>query len=325
MAGKICVTGATGYIARHIVQQALNSGYSVAGTARSAEKVYKIERDINHKKFRGHVAELTASWGWQAAMADCKAVIHCASPFPLGEPKHPNIVIEPALKGVKNVLKAANKAGVKRVVMTSSCAAIGYGHIENNRYFTADDWSDLSAGVGSYVRSKTLAEKQAWVLAKKYAELELVTINPSLVLGPCLAKQSSASIELVKMVMAGKYPLVPKLSLSPVDVRDVAATHIAAMTGKRAIGKRFILAGESVWMSEITALLKAHSSRASSNEMPNFMTSLVAIFDPNVKSILSELGLMRYYDNQPAFKILKFVSRPLSATLDDMVASLNKF
>ncbi len=325
MAGKICVTGATGFIARHIIQQALNTGYSVAGTARSAEKVYKLERDISHKKFRGHVAELTTSWGWQAAMADCKAVIHCASPFPLSEPKDPDDVIEPALKGVNHVLTAAHKAGVKRVVMTSSCAAIGYGHIENNRYLTADDWSDLSEGVGSYVRSKTLAEKQAWALAQKYAGFELVTINPSLVLGPRLAKQSSASIALVQMVMAGKCPLVPKLSLSPVDVRDVAAAHIAALTGKRPIGKRFILTGESVWMSEITALLKAHSSKASSSEMPNFISRLIAIFDPNVKSILSELGLMRYYDNQPAYKILKFSSRPLSVTLDDMVASLNKF
>jgi dihydroflavonol-4-reductase len=324
MAGKICVTGATGYIARHIIHQALDAGYSVAGTARSAEKVHKLEKDIKHPKFRGHFAELTASWGWQAAMSDCKAVIHCASPFPLSEPKHPHDVIEPAIKGVEHALKAAHNSGVKRVIITSSCAAVGYGHIENNRYFTAGDWSDLSGSVGSYVRSKTMAEKQAWKLVKKYPEIELVTINPSLVLGPRLAKQSSASINLVQMVLAGKYPLVPKLSLSPVDVRDVAAAHIAALKGKRSVGKRFILAGDSVWMSDITGMLKAHSKKASSREMPNLMTRMVAAFDPNVKSVLSELGLMRYYDTQPSRKILKFSPRPLSVTLDDMVDSLQK-
>ena len=319
------MTGATGYIARHIIQQALDAGYSVAGTAQSAEKVYKLEKDIKNPKFRGHIAELTTSWGWKAAMSDCKAIIHCASPFALSEPKHPDDVIEPAIKGVEHVLKAANNSGVERVVMTSSCAAIGYGHIENNRYFTADDWSDLSSSVSSYVRSKTLAERQAWALTKKYSELELVTINPSLVLGPRLAKQSSASIELVQMVMAGKYPFVPKLSLSPVDVRDVAAAHISALKGKRPVGKRFILAGDSVWMSDITTLLKAHSKKASSREMPDLMTKVVAAFDPNVKSVLSELGLMRYYDTQPSRKILKFSPRPLSTTLDDMVDSLQKF
>ena len=325
MAGKICVTGATGYIARHIIQQALNAGYTVAGTARTAEKVHKLEKQIKHPKFRGHIAELTASWGWQAAMSDCKAVIHCASPFPLSEPKHPDDVIVPAIKGVENALKAAHNSGVKRVVMTSSCAAIGYGHIENNRYLTADDWSDMSVSVGSYVRSKTLAEKQAWTLTKKYSELELVTINPSLVLGPRLAKQSSASIDLVQMVMAGKYPFVPKLSLAPVDVRDVASAHIAALKGKRPVGKRFILAGDSIWMSDITALLRNHSKKASAREMPNLMARIVAAFDPNVKSVLSELGLMRYYDTQLSRKILKFSPRPLSITLDDMIDSLQKF
>ena len=323
MAGKICVTGATGYVARHIVNQALEAGYSVMGTARTAEKVYQLENDVSHQKFRAHNAELTASWGWQAAMADCKAVVHCASPFPLSEPKHPDEVIEPAVKGVRRVLTAAFKAGVKRVVMTSSCAAIGYGHPEDNRYLTADDWSDLSAGVGSYIRSKTLAEKEAWSFAEQNPELELVMVNPSLVLGPRLAMQSSASINLVQMIMAGKYPLVPKVSFAPVDVRDVAAAHIAALTGKRPVGKRFILAGESVWMAELGEQLKAHSRKASSREMPNWLTSVAGVFDANVRSIKSELGLMRYFDTQPARKILKFTPRPLAETLGDMVASLN--
>jgi len=108
-------------------------------------------------------------------------------------------------------------------------------------------------------------------------------------------------------------------------VRDVAAAHIAALKGIRPHGKRFILAGDSVWMSDITALLKAHSKKASSREMPDLMTKVVAAFDPNVKSVLSELGLMRYYDTQPSRKILKFSPRPLSTTLDDMVDSLQKF
>lgn len=322
MAGKICVTGATGYVARHIVSQALDAGYAVMGTARTAEKVYQLENDISHPKFRAHNAELTASWGWQAAMADCKAVVHCASPFPLSEPKHPDEVIEPAVKGVRQVLTAAVKAGVKRVVMTSSCAAVGYGHVENNLYLTADDWSDLSADIGTYIRSKTLAEKEAWSFAEQHPELELVMINPSLVLGPRLAAQFSASINLVQMIMAGKYPLVPKVSFAPVDIRDVAAAHIAALTGKRPVGKRFILAGESIWMSELAEHLKVHSRKASSREMPNWLTRAAGMMDANVRSIRSELGLMRYFDTQPARKIMKFSPRPLTETVQDMVASI---
>ena len=322
MAGKICVTGATGYIARHIIDQALQAGYSVMGTARTAEKVYQLENEVRHPKFRGHNAELTASWGWQAAMTDCKAVIHCASPFPLSEPRHADEVIEPAVKGVRQVLTAAVKSGVKRVVMTSSCASVGYGHVENNLYLTADDWSDLSADVGAYIRSKTLAEKEAWSIAEQHPELELVMINPSLVLGPRLTVQSSASINLVQMIMAGKYPLVPKISFAPVDIRDVAAAHIAALTGKRPVGKRFILAGESIWLSDLADQLKPYSRKASSREMPNWLTRAAGAFDANVRSIRSELSLMRYYDNQAARKILKFSPRPLSETVSDMVASL---
>ncbi|MEC7207675.1 MAG: aldehyde reductase, partial [Pseudomonadota bacterium] len=157
---------------------------------------------------------------------------------------------------------------------------------------------------------------------EQHPELELVMINPSLVLGPRLAAQFSASINLVQMIMAGKYPLVPKVSFAPVDIRDVAAAHIAALTGKRPVGKRFILAGESIWMSELAEHLKVHSRKASSREMPNWLTRAAGMMDANVRSIRSELGLMRYFDTQPARKIMKFSPRPLTETVQDMVASI---
>ena len=175
---------------------------------------------------------------------------------------------------------------------------------------------------GGYRHLYTLentAEKEAWSFAEQHPELELVMINPSLVLGPRLAAQFSASINLVQMIMAGKYPLVPKVSFAPVDIRDVAAAHIAALTGKRPVGKRFILAGESIWMSELAEHLKVHSRKASSREMPNWLTRAAGMMMPMLKhSLRSRCDIL--IPSRPA--IMKFSPRPLTETVQDMVASI---
>lgn len=323
MAKKICVTGATSFIGRHIVKQALAEGYSVMGTARNSQKCFSFQNEINHQKFRCHNADLMASWGWQAAMTGCRAVIHCASPYPLRQPSDESDVIDPAVKGVKNVLKSAIKSGVKRLVLTSSCAAIGYGHTEDNRFFDETCWTDMDAGLGAYVKSKTLAEQAAWDTVRNHPEFELVVINPQMVLGPSIGQKQSASIDFIRLLLAGKYLFVPKLSVSPVDVRDVAAAHLAALSGKRAVGRRFLVTGDSMWMSELAEKLKVHSSKTSSRELPIWLSKRLARFDPNVGGLISEWGLMRHYDSLPAQKILKFTPRPLAETLSDMLDSLD--
>jgi nucleoside-diphosphate-sugar epimerase len=261
-------------------------------------------------------ADLENDAGWPQAVAGCDYVLHVASPFPPHVPKNEDELIVPAREGALRVLRAARDAGVKRVVMTSSFAAIGYGQKDQKAPFNETNWTDPNGDdVLPYIKSKTLAERAAWdVIANEGGGLELSVVNPVAVFGPVLGHDYSPSILLVQRLMDGAIPGCPKLYFGAVDVRDVADLHIRAMTNPAAKGERFItLAGDFVSMVDVARILRsrmgASARRVPARQIPNWMVRLAALRDPAVKQILPELGKIKNATNEKARRMLGWAPR----------------
>ncbi len=254
MSGElVLVTGGSGFIGAHCILQLLNGGYRVRTTVRSLKRETDVRSMLKaggaepREALSFAVADLMSDAGWSEAVAGCDFVLHVASPFPLRVPKHEDELIIPAREGALRVLRAARDAGIKRVVLTSSFAAIGYGRKPTDRPFSEENWTDLNGDdLTAYVKSKTLAERAAWdFVGHDGGTLELSVVNPVGVFGPVLGPDYSTSIELVRRLMDGAMPGCPRLSFGIVDVRDVADLHLRAMTNPAAKGQRFLaVAGE---------------------------------------------------------------------------------
>jgi dihydroflavonol-4-reductase len=254
--------------------------------------------------------------GWAEAVAGCDYVHHVASPFPSAPPKHEDDLIIPAREGALRVLRASRDAGVKRVVMTSSFAAIGYGHKQRPAAFTEADWTDPNGDdTTAYAKSKTLAERAAWdFIAREGGALELSVVNPVGVFGPAMGADTSTSILIVQRLMDGDFPGTPKLLFGLVDVRDVADLHLRCMTAPEAKGERFLaVAGDFVSMHEIAMILKrrmgAAASRVPTMQLPNWAVRLVSLFDPAVKLVTLELGKTKNATNEKARRRLGWQPR----------------
>ena len=263
-----------------------------------------------------YAADLENDAGWPAAIAGCEYVLHIASPFPSNIPKDENELIVPAREGALRVLRASRNAGVKRVVLTSSFAAIGYGHAPQSAPFTEMDWTDPGGDdVRPYVKSKTLAERAAWdFIAREGGGLELSVVNPVGVFGPVLGPDYSTSILLVQRLMDGALPGCPRLYFGAVDVRDVADLHIRAMTFPAAKGERFLsVAGDFLAMRDIALVLKRRmgtaARRVPTRQLPNWVVRLAALRDPAVRQILPELGKPRNATSEKATRLLGWVPR----------------
>jgi nucleoside-diphosphate-sugar epimerase len=261
-------------------------------------------------------ADLENDAGWREAVAGCDYVLHVASPFPPGAPKHEDELIVPAREGALRVLRAARDAGVKRVVLTSSFAAIGYGHPPRTTPFTEDDWTNLNGGdVTAYPKSKTIAERAAWdFIAREGGALELSVVNPVAVLGPVLGTDYSTSILLMQRMLDGAMPGCPRLSFGIVDVRDVADLHLRAMTAPAAKGERFLaVAGGFMSIREIAKVLKermgAAARRVPTRQLPNWLVRLAALRDPAVRLIVPELGKPKSATNEKARRVLGWAPR----------------
>ena len=323
MAGEtVLVTGGTGFVGAHCILQLLERGCQVRTTVRSLKR----EADVREMLRVGGVeagdrlsfvaADLTSDAGWPEAVAGCAHVLHVASPFPPAIPAHEDEIIVPARDGALRVLKAARDAGVKRVVLTSSFAAIGYGQAPKNRPFNEDDWTDPNGeDVRAYVKSKTLAERAAWdFIAKEGGALELSVVNPVGVFGPVLGPDYSTSILLVQRLLDGAVPGCPRLDFGAVDVRDVADLHIRCMTDPAAKGERFLaVAGEFLSVVQIARVLKrrmgAAGRRVPTIELPDFLVRLAAIRDPAVQQILPELGKRKNATGEKARRLLAWQPR----------------
>lgn len=319
---KVLVTGGSGFIGSQAVLQLLAAGHTVRATLRSlgreAELRSLLERAGAEAGDRLSFAEadLCQNAGWAEAVAGCEFVLHIASPFPLGKVEHEDDLVIPAREGCLRVLRASRDAGVKRVVLTSSFAAIGYGHAAQAAPFTEASWTDLSAGdVQPYIKSKTLAERAAWdFMAREGGSLELAVVNPVGVFGPLLGPDLSSSISIVKSLLEGALPGCPKPYFGVVDVRDVVDLHLRAMAHPQAKGQRFLaVAGESLSMLDVAKMLRASlgpaAHRVPKRQFPNWVLRLAALRDPALRPMLPQLGKLRSASNEKAKRVLGWAPR----------------
>jgi dihydroflavonol-4-reductase len=307
---SVLVTGGSGFIGSHCILDLLGAGYRVRTTVRSPEREAAVRELLGAEsadQLSFATADLMDDAGWADAVSGCDFVLHVASPFPLGPPKHEDDLIVPAREGALRILRAARDARVRRVVMTSSFAAIGYGVAPPGRPFTEEDWSNPDGeDISAYAKSKTLAERAAWdFVAAEGSGLELSVVNPTGVFGPVLGSDFSTSIQLVKRLLDGDMPGLPQVSFGIVDVRDVADLHRRAMAEPAAAGERFLaLAGDFMTVAEIAAVLRermgADASKVPTRVLPNWLVRLVSRFDSSVKQIVPELGKDRQASNAKA-------------------------
>jgi nucleoside-diphosphate-sugar epimerase len=306
---QIVVTGASGFIAKHVVGELLKRGHFVRGTLRSMDKAESVRKamerlgcDQGRLSFIG--ADLDNDADWDEAVEGATTVVHMASPFPIAQPDDPDDVIRPARDGTLRVLKAATRAHVKRVVLTSSSVAIFYGsglpvgHVYSEDDFTDETRPDLTP----YIKSKTMAEKAAWNFTKSTSGApELTVINPAFVQGPALDDDLSTSHELYRLMARGLYPAVPRIRFPVVDVRDVAAAHVEAAIRPDAAGKRYLLGEGQLRLFELGRVLARElpdlRSKAPKFELPDVAVRALAIFDKRLRTVLPELGEEKDYTN----------------------------
>jgi len=325
---RVLVTGVTGYIGQHCAAELLRQGYEVVGTIRSRSKAdttrSAIARAADVENLSFAEADLLSDKGWSEAMKGCTYVLHVASPFLMAEPKDENELIAPAVEGTRRVIGAAQLAGVKRLVLTSSTFAIIAG--KDSGQYGPGDWSDTDANIGAYAKSKTLAERAAWESAKG-GNMELTVINPGAVFGPSLgAKIDGQSVTMMTKMITGKIPMIPDMAMGMVDVRDVAKLHVAAMTAKGAAGKRFIACtAEPVEMATVAQVLReAGYKKAPSMKAPTFLLKFMSKFDPEAKGMLPFVGRKASYDNSATFNVLKWKPTPMATSFREMAASISK-
>ena len=333
--GTVLVTGGTGFLGAWCVATLLERGYEVRTTVRDTAREDAVRQSLRiagadpGDRLTVLAADLTADDGWTEAVAGCRFVLHVASPFPPAQPKDPDELIVPARDGALRVLRASLAAGVERVVMTSSVAAIRAAEgAAADRPLTEDDWTDGGdTSLTPYVRSKAIAERAAWDLVREAgAEDRLAAINPALIVGPVLSDDFSYSIQLIERLLAGSVPAMPKLGFTYVDVRDVADLHIRAMTHPEAGGKRFIATDRFLWTRETADILRARlgddARKVPTRVAPNFMVRAMGLFDPAIRTITGDLGQRTEYSSEKARTLLGWTPRPVEDAIEDTARSL---
>jgi dihydroflavonol-4-reductase len=319
----VLVTGGSGFVAGHCILQLLAAGHAVRTTLRNPRREPEVRATLRAagataaEQLSFAAADLNADAGWNEAARNCDYVMHVASPFPAGIPNHEDELIVPAREGTLRVLRAARDAGVRRVVLTSSFASIGYGHPPQTAPFDETSWTDLEGGdVAAYPKSKTLAERAAWdFITREGGALELAVVNPVGVFGPVLNDDLPASVQIVQRMLGGGVPACPRLYFGAVDVRDVADLHLRAMTDPVARGERFLaVAGPSLSLLEVAATLREHlgaaARRAPRHEMPDWLVKLLANCGMRLaRAALPELGKIKNATAEKARRMLGWQPR----------------
>ena len=324
---KVLVTGASGFIALHCIDQLLKAGHSVRGTLRTMSRASEVCEAVGEfsDRLEFAYADLTGDDGWIEATVGCEYVLHTASPVPRDDPEHEADLIIPARDGTIRVLTAAKAAGVKRVVLTSSIAAVTRDSAKPKTHvYSETDWT-IPEEAEAYAKSKTLAERDAWDFARDQA-LELATILPGPVLGPVLSKDCSPSGDLVSQILQRGVPMIPPIEMTTVDVRDVAASHVAAMTHPLAAGERFICVGEPVWMRDIAKLLareyRPKGWKIPTRALPLWAAKLGANFHPRLKQAQPFLGKSSKFDTAKLRDVLRIQPRGIEEMVLDMAESM---
>lgn len=329
----VLVTGGSGYLGGWCIVELLARGYSVRTTVRGARREDDVRGMLEGQVEAGGrlefaIADLGVDDGWAEAVAGCDFVLHVASPFPSAQPKDPDELIVPARDGALRVLNASLDAGVRRIVMTSSVAAVRHGHDPPaSGVYTERDWTDPEdTDRTPYTRSKTIAELAAWQGARdRGAEDRLATVNPAAIIGPVLSDDRSFSLQVIERLMTGM-PAVPRLGFTFVDVRDVADLHIRAMTAPAAGGERFLAVERFMWMKEVGGILRERlgpaASKVPTRVAPNMMMRAMALFDPAVRTIVGDLGQKHTYSAEKAVRELGWAPRPMEDTIAECAQSL---
>lgn len=329
----VLVTGGSGFIGSWCVITALQQGHSVRTTVRDLKREGAVRAAIGKvidpkDKLSFYAADLMSDAGWDAAAQGCDYVLHVASPLGTVEPRDPNELIVPAREGAKRAVNAAIKAGVKRVVLTSSVAATRSSSEAKESVADETQWTDLKRpGVTAYIQSKTIAERAAWDLIKSAGgRTELATVNPALVLGPILSNDFSDSVQVIQRLLTGKVPGLPQIGFNVVDVRDVADLHLRAMTDPKGAGERFIAASKYAWFSDMADILRARLGEAAAKvptrRVPNFVVRLSALFDRQLAGISYNLGKKRDYSSAKAQSLLGWKPRAIEDSIIDCAKSL---
>ncbi len=336
MADRVLVTGGTGFLGKRCVVELLGRGYDVRTTVRDLGREAQLRADIAAaadadpgERLEFAAADLTADDGWAEAAADCRYVLHVASPFPPEQPKDPDELIVPAREGAKRALAAALDAGAERVVLTSSVAAIHADREDSESApLNEEDWTD--GGDSSrlpYTRSKALAERAAWDLAEERGASErLATVNPGAIIGPVIGAERSYSLQTIERLITGDMPAIPQLGFSFVDVRDVADLHIRAMTDPAAAGRRFVAVDRWLWLEDIAQILRERlgedAKKVPSRVAPNLLIKAVALFDKSLRSITGDLGRRTYVSSERARTELGWQPRLAEDSISDCARSL---
>lgn len=330
MKGSVLVTGGSGYIAGFVIRQLIAEGWHVNTTIRSLTREGDVRKAlaVPDEALRFFAADLLNDAGWADAVAGCGHVIHVASPLPTGAVKHEDDLIVPAREGALRALRLAKAAGVSRVVMTSSVAAIAYGHGNKVGRYSEADWTNVNGPqVHAYAKSKTIAERAArdWMAAEG-GSMEYVSVNPAAVLGPVLSADFSGSIEIITRLLSGALPGLPNFGFGVVDVRDVADLHVRAMTAADMNGERFIASGPFMMMRDVARILRERlgdeARKVPTRGLPDFILHGASLFDPTLRMVTGELGKVRETPADHARDVLGWVPRAAEDTIVDSARSL---
>lgn len=333
----VLVTGGSGFVGTYCIMHLLQAGYRVRTTVRSLAREADVRAMLKRAgtdagdRLSFVAADLTSDHNWPEAVAGCDYVLHVASPFALIMPKNEDDMIVPARDGTLRVLRAAQAAGVKRVVLTSSFVAVAYGQAASDQPFTETNWTNIHGDVTTYMKSKTIAERAAWdFVAQPGNTLELAVVNPVGVFGPVLGSDYSDTIQIIRMMLNGAAPVLPRTHITMVDVRDLADLQLRAMTHPDAKGQRFIAASdEGLSLQSMASVLKTQlgpaAARVSTRQLPNWILRILARFNDTARNLGREIGHIRAASNTKARTMLGWTPRSNTETIVATAQSLVQF
>jgi dihydroflavonol-4-reductase len=309
---KIFVTGASGFLGSHCIIDLLKHNYQVVGTIRDMSREKTLRKifsrsKLDNDKVSFKKADLKNPEAVLSAMNGCDGIFHVASPVPIIQPKTRNEIseiINVAELGTLNVLKAAVKQGVDRVILTSSIATI-YGSNDKETRFDYTDWADPEdKKLSPYALSKVLAERTAWDFCQNNS-IDLTTIHPTLVLGPALEPDYGTSLEAIAKILKGDLPMIPNFGFEIVDVRDVASLHRIAIENPNSVRNRLIASKDFMWFKRIAEILdSAYPNRKiPKTAMPNILSKAFSILIPELKQITKDLGKEKRVETRNSIRL----------------------
>ena len=334
MKETVLLTGISGYIGLHCAAELLNQGYKVRGSLRDLAKMDEVLDALKGAAVDTSLLEFVAldllqDKGWVEAAHGATYLMHVASPFVVANPKNEDDMIKPAVDGTLRAMRAAQMAGVKRVVLTSSIVAMMGGKMHGT--FGPDDWTPTNtSSISTYSKSKTLAEQAAWDFLKTQTDgavLELVSVNPGGVFGPPLGKNiSGQSMSMVAQMLAGKLPMVPNIAFPMVDVRDVATLHVQAMSHPDVAGLRIIVSeAEGTSFSSVAQILKDHGYEGPSSRVaPSLLLKFAALFDREARGMKGWLGMNLGADNSKTVELFGWTPRPFKECMIETAEAVSK-